>query len=77
MIFSDKKKLATIMSGKVGSSNMVPLKPEVETDDNKAALQMIAQDIIAAFEQKSASDLAAGLKAFFVACETYEDTIEE
>jgi hypothetical protein len=77
MIFGDKKKLASIMSGKMGSDKLSPLKPEHETDENKAALQMIAEDIIAAFDQKSASDLAASLKAFFVACEAYEDSSEE
>ena len=77
MIFGDKKKLASIMSGKMGSDKLSPLKPEHETDDNKAAFQMIAQDILAAFDQKSASDLAAGLKAFFAACEASEDSYEE
>jgi len=77
MIFDNKKKLAMIMSGKVGSDKLSPLKPEYEADDNKAALQMIAQDIISAFDQKSASDLASGLKAFFAACEAYEDSVEE
>lgn len=77
MIFSDRKKLAQIMSGKLGSDKMTPVKPEYETDENKAAFKMIAEDILAALESKSASDLAAGLKAFFAACEAEEEKLEE
>lgn len=77
MIFGDRKKLATIMSGKVGSQSMAPLKAEHESNPDKQALHVIAQDIIAAVESKSASDLASGLKAFFASCEAEEDSYEE
>lgn len=69
VMFGDRKKIASVISGKSGAL----LKPEQETDDGMKVLQALAQDAIDAMHSGSASDLARAFKAFIVQCGQYSE----
>lgn len=72
MIIPDKKKAVTVILSKMGESSHSEQMPEEEMDHDKQALLSIAQDIIAAFDKKSAHDLMVGLQSFWECLESNE-----
>lgn len=66
VIFADRKKIASVISGK----NDTSMKPEMETDDGMKVLQALSQDVLDAVKGGSASDLARALRSFFSQCES-------
>jgi len=68
MIIPDRKKIATILSGKMGGE-MSPMKPEEESGDDDKALHLLAEDAITAVKSGSAADFVKAMKAFMYACD--------
>lgn len=68
MIIGDRKKAVTIIlsrfGGKPEQEKMVEAKPEYEGELGDQDFQAIAEDILIALNDKSASDLARALRAF-------------
>ncbi|HNJ37813.1 MAG TPA: hypothetical protein PL071_07325 [Nitrosomonas sp.] len=68
MIIPDNKKTVSIILSKMkpgGGESRQDVVPEQAIDDKDEALKAIAEDMIKAFEDKSAMDLVSALKAFW------------
>lgn len=68
MIIPDNKKTVSIILSKMkpgGDESRQEVKPEQALDEKDEALKAIAEDMLQAFEQKSAMDLVMALKAFW------------
>jgi hypothetical protein len=63
MIIPDKKKAVTVILSKLGKGPGPEVKPEAGLDEHHEAMKSIAEDIMQAFEDKSAMDLANALEA--------------
>lgn len=78
MIIPDKKKAVTVILSKLrpdGSETRQDVLPEDEMDENDSDLKAIAEDMLHAYESKSASDLVTALKAF-ISCMKDDDSEE-
>lgn len=67
MIIPDKRKAVSVILARHntdGVQDMAQMKSEHEINDGDANLKSIAEDMIRAFEQKSAHDLMRSLSAF-------------
>ena len=68
MIIPDNKKTVSIILSKmkpVGGESRQEVKPEQAIDDKDETLKAIAEEMLKAFEDKSAMDLVSALKAFW------------
>lgn len=68
MIIPDNKKTVSIILSKMkpgGGESRQEMPQEQAIDDKDEALKAIAEDMIKAFEDKSALDLVSALKAFW------------
>lgn len=69
MLAHDRKKAATIIVASLHKPESgAPVRPEEELDGHDSELKGIAEDIIRAFADQSAHDLAMSLKAFIECC---------
>jgi hypothetical protein len=76
VIVHDKKKEAMIILSKMhkdGSETSQKVRPEVQMNEKDQTLQAIAEDMLHAFEQKSAAGLVSAMKAFMSECEGSEE----
>lgn len=86
MLMGDKKKLATIIVGKMKNkkpdfveefgaekTEVNPEKPEV---DNSSGMDMASEDLITGINEKNAKMVTSALKAFMDLMETEEETEE-
>lgn len=67
MIIPDNKKTVSIILSKMkpgGRESRQEVKPEQAIDDKDETLKAIAEEMLKAFEDKSAMDLVSALKAF-------------
>lgn len=67
MIFPDHKKAAGMILAKMRDGEIRPgpeKKPEMATDPHEQSLNAIAEDMMQAFHEKSASGLSGAMKAF-------------
>lgn len=67
IIIPDKKKMATAIIADLHS------EPEESSADDGDSFEALASQIMSAVKSGSAKDLADGLKAFFMECESKED----
>ncbi len=68
MIIPDNKKTVSIILSKMkpgGEESRQEVKPEQAIDDKDETLKAIAEEMLKAFEDKSAMDLVSALKAFW------------
>jgi hypothetical protein len=68
MIIPDNKKTVSIILSKMkpgGGESRQEVKPEQAIDDKDETLKAIAEEMLKAFEDKSAMDLVSALKAFW------------
>jgi hypothetical protein len=76
MMMHDPKKTVSVIMSKMqkdGSTKDALLKPEASTDDTLDSFKAIAEDMLAAIQAGSASDLAASLKACMAEYDSQED----
>ena len=76
MIIPDKKKAVSVILARMnpgGKEKQQEVKSEAPMNDDDAALESIAQDIMQAIKDGSAQDLVMALKAFDAECERSED----
>jgi hypothetical protein len=78
MIIPDgKHKLATVLMARMKdgiSSGATPMKPENDMDDKNAPYMSAAEDLIAAFHEKSAMGLVEALKNFLEIHDGHEES---
>lgn len=80
MMFDDKKKLATIIIGKMGDKEGMEEAPTNEMGDEmdyELALEAASEDMMSALEKKDAKLFKSALKDFIYLCDEQEDAEEE
>jgi hypothetical protein len=74
----DKKKLATVIVAKIGNKDKEKEMPEREGAEMESDnLDLIADEIMSAFEKKDVKALKESLLAFIESKDEYEDESEE
>jgi hypothetical protein len=67
MIIPGNRKTVSVILDRMkpdGSERMGEMKPEEEMEEGSSAMKAICEDMIMAFESKSAHDLMEAMKAF-------------
>jgi hypothetical protein len=79
-MFDDKKKLATIIIGKMSDKEEMKEAPVNEMGDEidyETALEAASEDMMKAIKEEDAMLFKASLKDFIYLCEEQEDSEEE
>jgi hypothetical protein len=73
----DRKKMATIIMGKMGQSQEAPKSEDGAEQDDSTALKTAGEEFAAAIESKDGMRIAESLKALMELCESEEPTESE
>lgn len=73
----DKKKMATIIMGKMGQSQEAPQSEDNAEQDDSTALKTAGEEFAAAVESKNGQRIAEAFKALSELCESEAPEAEE
>lgn len=77
MIIPDKKKATGIILAGMDGGISSPVRPEETIDPREDVMMGLAEDLMMAIDQRSASGVASAFKAMMMECEAYESESEQ